>query len=80
MPFSEVADVEFGRGYANITRVDRRRSVNVTADIDPTKANAADIVAEMEKEFLPQLMADYPGTSYSFEGERRAAFDYRCRG
>jgi multidrug efflux pump subunit AcrB len=71
VPFSEVAEVEFGRGYANITRVDRRRSVNVTADVDSTKANAADIVAEMEKEFLPQLMADYPGTSYSFEGERR---------
>jgi len=71
VPFKEVADVDFGRGYANITRVDRRRSVNVTADVDPTKANAADIVAEMESTFLPQLMADNPGTSYSFEGERR---------
>ncbi len=71
VPFGEVADVDFGRGYASITRVDRRRSVNVTADVDPTKANAAEIVAEMELEFLPQLMVDNPGTSYSFEGERR---------
>lgn len=71
VPFSEVAELDFGRGYANIVRVDRKRSVNVTADVDPTKANAAEIVREMEQGFLPQLMAEFPGTSYSFEGERR---------
>jgi len=71
VPFGEVAETDFGRGYAAITRVDRKRSVNVTADVDPTKAKPADIVADLEGSFLPQLIADFPGTSYSFEGERR---------
>ncbi len=34
VPFSEVAVVEQGRGYATIKRVDRRRAINVTADVD----------------------------------------------
>ena len=71
VPFSEVAESDFGRGYAAITRVDRKRSVNVTADVDPTKANAGEISADLQASFLPQLMADHPGTSFSFEGERR---------
>ncbi len=71
VPFGEVSEYDYGRGFATITRVDRKRSLNITADIDPTKANATDVVADLERTFLPQLMADHPGTSYSFEGERR---------
>jgi len=36
VPFSEVATVKTGRGYSSIRRVDGRRSVNITADIDST--------------------------------------------
>ena len=35
MPFSQVAVVEPGRGFASIRRVDRNRAVNITASIDP---------------------------------------------
>ncbi|MGD8397175.1 MAG: efflux RND transporter permease subunit, partial [Candidatus Eiseniibacteriota bacterium] len=43
VPFSEVARVQSGRGYATIKRVDRRRAINVTADVDPALASARDI-------------------------------------
>ena len=35
VPFSQVALVEPGRGFASIRRIDRSRAVNVTASVDP---------------------------------------------
>ena len=43
MPFTTVAEVEEGRGYAVINRTDRRRVVTVTADVDEAEANANEI-------------------------------------
>ena len=41
VPFSQVAVVEPGRGFASIKRVDRSRAVNVTASVDATVTSAA---------------------------------------
>jgi multidrug efflux pump subunit AcrB len=43
VPISEVADIEFGVGYSNISRIDRQRVVNVQADADKEVANPTDI-------------------------------------
>jgi multidrug efflux pump subunit AcrB len=71
VPFYAVARAERGRGYATIRRADRQRVINVTADVDETVANANEILTAIEDEFLPQLMADFPGLSYDLEGEQR---------
>lgn len=71
VPFSVVARVEPGRGYATIKRVNRHRAINVTADVDLTKASLNDIVADLEHNFLPRLRAEHPGVTFTFEGERR---------
>jgi multidrug efflux pump subunit AcrB len=71
VPFSVVAEAKEGRGFSTIRRVDRRRAINVTADVDPTVGNASDIVADLKANVLPAIIADYPGISYSFEGEQR---------
>ena len=71
VPFSSVARVELGRGFANIRRVDRRRAINVTADVDDAVANSGDIIADMEENFLGSLLAQHPGVRYSLEGEQR---------
>ncbi|MFH1755323.1 MAG: efflux RND transporter permease subunit, partial [Candidatus Latescibacterota bacterium] len=71
VPFPLVAEAELGRGYSSIQRVDRQRAINVTADVDLTKANAGEILAEFESKFIPEILADYPGVSYSLEGEQR---------
>ena len=68
VPFYAVARVERGRGYAAIRRVDRRRVINVTADIDDAIANENEVLADLGKEFLPTLLVDYPGLSYDLEG------------
>ena len=69
VPFSTVATGSIGRGPASITRVDRRRSINVQAEIDGTITTSAQVIDALEEQFLPNLMARYPGVSYAFEGD-----------
>jgi multidrug efflux pump subunit AcrB len=71
VPFPLVASARIGRGYSEIKRVDRKRVINVTADVDPSTGNADEILADLKTKVLPGIMSRYPGISYSFEGERR---------
>ncbi len=71
VPFSTVAKAQFGRGFATITRVDRERAINVTAEVDEAVANANEVIADLEAGFLPQLLEKHPGVRYSLEGEQR---------
>lgn len=71
VPFSEVARVSVGRGYANIQRADGHRVVSVSADVDDKVANADQINTDLGSRFLPQLVQDYPGLAYSYEGQER---------
>jgi len=70
VPFSAVADAEVGRGFATIQRVDRNRTINVTADINKESTNINQITADLG-EFIPELLKRYPGIRYSLEGEQR---------
>ncbi|MHC4185137.1 MAG: efflux RND transporter permease subunit, partial [Planctomycetota bacterium] len=71
VPFKEVAQVEYGRGYATIRRADRRRVVSVTADVDETVANAREINLDLSRSVLNRLTSEYPGLQYRFAGEER---------
>jgi multidrug efflux pump subunit AcrB len=70
VPFSQVATVEPGRGYASIKRVDRRRAVNVTANVDPTFATPGEIGADLDARVLPEILDAHPGVLYTHEGSR----------
>ena len=70
VPFNEVANVKFGRGYESIRRIDRRRAVNVTADVDSSKGNTNEINKELENNILPKLRKEFPGVYWDFEGEQ----------
>ena len=71
VPFGQVAAASHGRGYDAIRRTNRHRAVNVTADVDLSRGNANEIVADLAANVLPQLLANYPGVQYSFEGEQQ---------
>ncbi len=71
IPLSSVALVEMGRGFSTIKRADRQRTINVTADVDSAKANANEVTASLVDTVLPEILQDYPGVTYTFEGERR---------
>jgi multidrug efflux pump subunit AcrB len=71
IPFKTVADVEYGRSYSTIKRVDRKRVVSVSADVDEVVASAGKINRELNSKVLPELMRKYPGLDYRFAGEQR---------
>ena len=71
IPIEEVAEVESGRSYSVINRIDRRRTISVISDIDETVGNASVIVAELSADFLPNLVQRYPGVYYDFGGQEK---------
>ena len=75
VPFSQVAVVEPGRGFASIRRVDRNRAVNVTASVDATVTSAGQVIADLQARILPEVLASYPGVNYTFEGAQAEMVD-----
>ena len=47
----------------------------MTADVDPSKGNANEILADLDRNVLPSIIADHLGVTYSFEGEQREQRD-----
>ncbi len=72
IPFKLVADVQYGRAFSSIRRVDRRRVVTVSADVDEAQANANEINDDLEQTLLPELRLQYPGLQFRFGGEQEA--------
>jgi multidrug efflux pump subunit AcrB len=69
MPISAVADVARGQSYTEIKRIDGRRSVEVTADVDNAQGNAREIMDRLLEDVVPRLQRDYPGLDYRIGGE-----------
>ena len=69
-PITELADVSVVRGYSEINRLDQKRSITITADVDEDVANASETVAKMRSGFIKQLLADNPGLMVSWEGQQ----------
>ncbi len=70
VPLSEAAEIETEQGIPVITRVDRQRVINVTADLNKEKGNAKIILNDI-KSWLPDLLTQHPGIRSSFEGEEK---------
>jgi multidrug efflux pump subunit AcrB len=71
IPFKTVAEVQYGRGYSTIRRVDRRRVVSVSADVDEALANAGEINRELYASVLPSLAREFQGLQFRFAGQQR---------
>ncbi len=71
VPFGLVAKAERGRGFASIWRTNRMRVIRVNADVDRSRANANEVMADLGVNFMPQLLAEHPGLSYRLHGEQR---------
>ena len=70
VPFSSVADVEFGQAYSSVFRQNRKRVVTVSADVDPDPevVQPGEVIEEISDEFIPELLSRYPGVQYALEG------------
>ena len=75
-PLVEIADVSFKRKVAEINRLNQRRSITVTADVEKTQGSAAAIIAEMQRTFVPDLIDRYKNKyganlSVDWEGQQQ---------
>ncbi len=67
VPLGHVATVQRGRSYTVIERRDGRRTVSVSADVVPQR-ETDQVMAVVKERTLPDLVREYPGLSYGFEG------------
>jgi multidrug efflux pump subunit AcrB len=70
VPLSQVVEAVERRGPDTIRRVDRKRAIRITADVDKAEANSNDVMKRFKKEALPQLAEKFPGVTFRFEGEQ----------
>ena len=77
VPFLSVADVSFGQGYSRISRLNRERTVTVSADIDPGIVEPQEVIREIRDEFVPGLLSRYPGVSLALEGSSQEVRDFQ---
>ncbi|WP_159519089.1 efflux RND transporter permease subunit [Sunxiuqinia indica] len=69
VPLFDVVEVRQGEAFTSINRRDGRRVVNVGMDVEPANATTR-VLASIKSEELPQLRADFPGITWSFEGSQ----------
>ncbi|MEO0794204.1 MAG: efflux RND transporter permease subunit [Verrucomicrobiota bacterium] len=71
VPFSEVAEIEVGLGYAAINRVERERVVNIFADADKGRIDLEAVKDKLQEDVLPKVIEKYDGVTFTFEGESK---------
>jgi len=70
IPLANVATLTPGKGPSQITRIDRYRVLNVTADVDKDNTNMVVLQSEL-RQFIDDMLTRYPGITYEMEGEQR---------
>jgi multidrug efflux pump subunit AcrB len=73
VPLSEIANYEIARGEISINHLDGQREIRVDADLKDPSNSASEIMAEIKKELLPVIQAQFPSVTASFEGQNREA-------
>ncbi len=67
VPLLDVVEIRTGEAFSTITRRDGRRTVTVAMDIEPKRA-ITQMITALNTEILPQLRADFPGITWSYQG------------
>ncbi|PCI46772.1 MAG: hypothetical protein COB49_07995 [Alphaproteobacteria bacterium] len=71
VPFETVADIHFEQGATEIRRLNRRRVVEVTGDVDKQITNAQEVIRKVEQNIIPALQAKYPDLEFLLEGDQK---------
>ncbi len=74
-PLTEVAEIEYRRASSEINRLDQRRAITITADVNKKEGDAVDINRLLRSTIVPNILNDY-ATKYgaklsvNWEGEQ----------
>jgi len=69
VPFTEVARLTEGTGYASIKRTNQQRTVTVTADVEEAVTNSNQVMTELSQAF-PDIKRRYPGIELEYGDQR----------
>ncbi|MFC4097516.1 efflux RND transporter permease subunit [Euzebyella saccharophila] len=69
VPLLDVVEIEQREAFTSINRRDGRRVVNVGMDVEPANT-VGRVISSVQEETLPQLRADFPGLTWTFEGSQ----------
>ena len=72
----EVADITLGLGLTAIERLDRKRTVTVTAEVESEKIQSDDVVGDVRKNLVPQLLEKYPSIEFRLSGGTQEQSEY----
>ncbi|HEM46427.1 MAG TPA: efflux RND transporter permease subunit, partial [Alphaproteobacteria bacterium] len=76
VPFARVARARLVEGAGSIKRIDRKRVVTVTAEVDSRVANANEINADLREGLLARIQAETPGIDVGLSGEQREQSEF----
>jgi multidrug efflux pump subunit AcrB len=69
LPLSSVATAQFGYTRDTIRRIDGKRAIFISADVDKDMQSSTELVTQLRHQLVPQLTSQYPGLSIHFGGE-----------
>ncbi|MAX53327.1 MAG: acriflavine resistance protein B [Methylophaga sp.] len=69
VPLSSVANVSYGFTRDSITRIDKKRAVYISADVNKDSLSTTELVAQLQSNMVPDLVRKYPGLDIHFAGE-----------
>jgi multidrug efflux pump subunit AcrB len=70
IPLEEVASFTTERGYSELARVDGKRAITITAEVDDDTTNTAAVTGKLTDQ-LADIGDRFPGTTVSYEGAKK---------
>ncbi|MEE2640006.1 MAG: efflux RND transporter permease subunit [Planctomycetota bacterium] len=67
-PVTELANFSYSQGYSEINRVDQKRTITISADVEKG-TNAFEIVQDFKNNYLRELLEKNPGLYVRWEGQ-----------
>ena len=69
-PLLSLADIDYGPGQGNITRIDGQRRITVKAEVNNNVVQAGQVINELSRYFFKDFKRDYPSMDVVLEGDR----------
>lgn len=71
VPFETVAEARFEQAASEVRRLNRKRVVEVTGDIDTMLTNAQEVIRKVEEEIIPGMVEKYKDLEFLLEGDQK---------
>ncbi|WP_221796891.1 efflux RND transporter permease subunit [Oceanobacter mangrovi] len=69
VPLAAVATISYGYSRKSIARIDGKRAVYMTADVDKDIISSNELVSMIKRDVVPQMKKTFPGLGMHFAGE-----------